>query len=78
MWVARPLIANHILSTSSPPWLSTDFPVITQVIPKLSPTGGKEWQFGHIAQINRGLSSLLFDTGGELVDLVVDRTALSH
>jgi hypothetical protein len=71
-------MSKHTPSTSSPPWLSTDFPTSTQVIPKLSPTGGKEWQFGHIAQINQGLSSLLFDAGGEFVDLVIDRTTLSH
>ena len=73
VWVDRPLITNHTPSTSSPPQLSTDFPQLTLVIHNLSPVGGKEWQFGQL-----GLPSLLFDTGGELIDLVIDRTALSH
>jgi hypothetical protein len=67
-------------SSSNPllflPRLSTVTTYFSTVIHNLSPTGGKERQCGHFVQLR--LSNLLFNPGGELVDLIVDRTALSH
>jgi hypothetical protein len=67
-------------SSSNPllflPRLSTVTTYFSTVIHNLSPTGGKERQCGHFVQLR--LSDLLFNPGGELIDLIVDRTALSH
>ena len=58
------------------PGLPTQIVPISTVIHKLSPSGGKEGENGQ----NRflGLFSLLLDAGGQLIDLVIDRAALSH
>lgn len=57
--------------------LSTQNGEISTVVHNLSPTGGKECQSGHSTLLVR-LPRLLFNSGGEFVDLVIDRTTLSH
>ncbi len=65
-----------IIHTNSP-GISTQKKEISTVVHNLSPTGGKERQSGHFALLVH-LPRLLLNSGGEFVDLVVDRTALSH
>jgi len=57
--------------------LSTQKLEISTVVHNLSPTGGKECQSGHFTLLVR-LPRLLLNSGGEFVDLVIDRTTLSH
>ena len=56
---------------------STQIGEISTVIHNLSPTGGKEWQNGHFVPFCF-LARLLLNSGGEFVDLVIDRTSFSH
>ncbi len=58
------------------PVLPTKTTSLSTVIHRLSPSGGKEGENGQNRSLR--LFSLLFDAGGELVDLVIDRAALSH
>ena len=57
--------------------VSTQKREISTVVHNLSPTGGKERQSGHFTLLVH-LPRLLLNSGGEFVDLVIDRTALSH
>ena len=57
--------------------LSTKNGEISTVVHNLSPTGGKECQSGHFTLLVH-LPHLLLNSGGEFVDLVIDRTTLSH
>lgn len=76
MWSCAPL--------TFPPYLLANFPhlptkelKISTVIHNLSPIGGNLWQKGDFS-LNRALTGLLLNSVGELSDLVIDRSALSH
>ena len=70
----NPSFLNHTIYLQG---LSTQIDEISTVVHNLSPTGGKERQSGHFTLLVH-LPRLLLNSGGELVDLVIDRTALSH
>ena len=81
VWVSQPLIkllisAHPFLSCNhrSYPRLCTHNPQLSTTCPQLGVKSGNSDK----CLKSLRLTSLLFDSGGELVDLVIDRTALSH